>query len=317
MLECYMKKENVIFVLIVILLIIPLISAGFWQNFKKTITGQASTEGTFNMNISVMSGAPIIWNVSIPSGQLTLTDGPSPTFVIINFSVNDSDGAENLVNTSAMINLTRAGEAVRFNSSCAIKDYGGYNANFTCNVTVWWFDDDGAWNVDVNVSDVNSHVSSNTTQTLTIQSLTGFVMGPAYLNFSVLTPGSNNQTPSNHLTLNNTGNQPITSPNIEINASDLRGEDEPGYALYAANFSVSQYTGSGIECNTGNGSATALSNMTYAGGVGLALSDGNYTVNNGITGQEKAYFCLKEVGWELTQQHYSTGNLGAWTVKIA
>jgi hypothetical protein len=270
------------------------------------------------MNVSVMSGSPVIWNVSIPAGSLTLTDGPSPTFFIINFSVNDSDGAVNLVNTSAQINISKSGEKTRFNVSCGIKDYGGYNANFTCNVTMWWFDGNGNWNVNVNISDLNGHTTSNTTQTLTLSTLTGFVMSPAYLNFSVLTPGTSNQTPINHLTLNNTGNVYITG--IQTNASDLRGEDNSAYALYAGNFSVSNYTGGNIECNvtgTTNLSATALYNWTYVNLTAGLLPDGNFTVNDGSTGQEKMYFCLREVGWELTQQYYSTANLGAWTVKIA
>jgi len=310
-----MKKKGVLSVLILLILIIPLISAGFFQNIKKTITGDASTTGTFQMNVSVASGAPTIYNMIIVPSSITLTDGPSPTFIIINFSVNDSDGAVNLQNTSAAINLSKLGETTRFNTSCGIINYGGYHANFSCNITVWWFDGDGQWVVSANISDINSNIVSNTTKNITLNTLTGFVMNSA-LNFSVLTPGTYNQTPLNFLTLNNTGNQPIVSPNIEINASDLRGEGDSSKALYAANFSVSQYTGGKIECNIPE-SATSLTNMTYTGAIGVALPDGNYTINDGSTGQERMYFCLREVGAELSQQYYSTNNLGAWTVKIA
>jgi len=309
-----MKKKEIIVLMFLIILTLPIISAGIFDFLKKEITGKATSQ-SFSMNVSVLSGPPVIYNVSAPS-SITLTEGPSPTFVIINFSVNDSDGASNLINSSASINLTKSGEQTRFNNSCAIKDYGGYSANFTCNVTLWWFDGDGTWNILVNISDANYHVSSNTTKTIQINTLSGFVMHPSYLNFSTLTPGTYNQTPSNFLTLNNTGNQNIASGNIQINASDLRGETNPGHALWAGNFSASQYQGLEIQCNVANGSATSLVNRTYTGIPGLTLPKGNYTLNDGSTGQERVYFCLREVGAELSQQYYSTQNLGAWTIRI-
>ena len=46
------------------------------------------------------------------------------------------------------------------------------------------------------------------------------------------------------------------------------------------------------------------------------LSKGNYLVNDGNTGQEIYYFCIKIVGSDLTSQQYSTANEGVWTIKI-
>jgi hypothetical protein len=307
-----MKRESGIVILILLILIVPLVSAGFFQNLKTTITGKATTANV-QMNLSIMSGSPVIWNMILPSAT-TLIDGPSPTFIVINFSVNDSDGSSNLINTSASINISKAGDSARFNSSCAMINSGGYQANYTCNVTVWWFDGDGQWVVSANISDSNAHVVSNTTKNITINTLTGFVMAPPALNFSTLTPGTYNQTPTNFLTLNNTGNQNIAG--IQVNASDLRGENNGVYAIPAANFSVSIYTGGYIECNI-TASATVLSNMTYVNLTTSLLPRGNFSVNDGNTGQERDYFCLRHVGGELTQQAYSTKAFGNWVVKIA
>ena len=165
-------------------------------------------------------------------------------------------------------------------------------------------------------SKIITNTAINSTKNLTVNTLTGFVMSPSALSFSTLTPGTYNQTPSNHLTLNNTGNQNITSGNVEVNATDLRGETNSAQALWAGNFSASPYTGGYIECNI-TASATQLVNMTYTGVTNVVLPKGNYSINDGNTGQEKMYFCLREVGPELAQQYYSTASLGAWTVKIA
>jgi hypothetical protein len=307
-----MKRESGIVILILLILIVPMVSAGFFQDLKNKITGEATTANV-QMNLTVSSGNPVIYNMILPSAT-TLIDGPSPTFIVINFSANDSDGASNLLNTSASINISKAGDSARFNSSCAMINSGGFTANYTCNVTVWWFDGDGQWVVSANISDSNAHVVSNTTKNITINTLTGFVMAPPALNFSTLTPGTYNITPTNFLTYNNTGNQNIAG--IQINATDLRGETTPGQAIPAANFSVSIYTGGYIECNI-TASAIALVNMTLTNLTTSLLPRGNFTVNDGNTGQERNYFCLRHVGGELTQQYYSTQGFGSWTVKIA
>ena len=310
-----MKKRSIIAIILALFLIVPLISAGFFSDSWNKITGKASTTQNMIMNITVSNSAPTIYNVSGLSA-ITLTDGPSPTFAIINFSVNDSDGASNLDNSTAKINITRAGEAFRYNSTCAVKNFGpGNYSNYTCNITFWWFDGAGPWVVTASIYDLNGNLATNSTHNVTLNSLTGFVMAPSSLNFTSLVAGSTNQTPMNHLTLNNTGNVGITSGNVQINATDLVGETTPNRFLYAGNFSGSIYTGGNIECNI-TASATQMVNKTFTGVVSSTLAAGNYTVNNGVTGQENLYFCLRQVGVELTQQQYSTAKWGPWVVQI-
>lgn len=310
-----MKKSGVIVIVLALLLIVPFISAGFFSDSWNKITGKASSTQNMDLNISVSNNAPKIYNITGLS-SVTLTDGPSPTFVIINFSVNDSDGASNLENSSAKINLTRGGEALRYNSSCAVKDFGPGNfANYTCNITLWWFDSAGPWTVYANISDLNGNLAVNGTHNITVNSLTGFVMSPSSLSFTTLVAGSTNQTPTSPLTLNNTGNVDISSGNIQVNATDLVGESSPDKFLFAANFSASTLTGGNIECNI-TASATQMANETFTGVGSSVLSAGNYSVNDGATGQEKIYFCLRQVGLELSQQQYSTYKWGPWIVQV-
>jgi hypothetical protein len=309
-----MKKRNlsILSVLVLIVFFISFVSAGFFDFLKGKVTGHDVTD-TVTLNVSVTSGTPVIWDVRVQS-PLTLTLGPNPTYFHVNFSVNDTDGADNLNNVTAAVNISSGVETPRFNTSCAVVNYGGNDANYSCLVTAWWFDDDADWVIGANITDLNSNTGSNTTDTITIGTLTGFEMYPSALAFSTLTPGTYNQTPNNYVSMNNTGNDPFGSGNVQINASDLRGEQSPGYALWAGNFSASPQTGGLIECNI-TASATQLVNFTYTGITNVILNDGNYTINDG-TGQEDMYLCLREVGAELAEQYYSTENLGAWTVQV-
>lgn len=309
-----MKKRNIALTIIIISLITiaPLISAGFFSETWGKITGKASSQ-SFTVNVTVTNSPPRIYSITGLSA-ITLNEGPSPTYVTVNFSVNDSDGAGNLNNASAKINLTRGGEALRYDSLCDVKDFQGNFSNYTCNITLWWFDGAGPWTVHANITDLNGNLAVNGTTSVTVNTLTGFVMSPATLNFTNLVAGSYNNTPINHLTLNNTGNADISAGNVQVNATDLVGETTPNRFLYAGNFSVSTYTGNSIECNI-TASATQMVNKTFTGVVLSALDAGNYTINDG-TGQEKLYTCLREVGSELTQQQYSTYKWGPWIVQV-
>lgn len=313
------KREKINGVLIVILisfvLIVPFVSAGFFENAWNKITGKASDNQNVLLNISVTSGPPVVYAIYNVSSGITLTDAPSPTFVIINFSVTDPDGAINLNNASAAINITKASEELRYNSSCAVKDYSGNYANYTCNVTLWWWDATGNdWKISANISDLGYNIGVNDSKFVTVNTLKGFVMTPSALTFASLPAGSTNRTPTNYLLLNNTGNVDIATSGVQINATDLVGETNASKFLWAGNFSASIYTGENIECNI-TGSATQMVNESYTAVTNTILPAGNYTLNNG-TGQERVYMCLRQVGVELTQQQYSTNTLGSWTVKV-
>ena len=142
-------------------------------------------------------------------------------------------------------------------------------------------------------------------------------MTPSALTFSGITAGAVNQTPSNYLLLNNTGNTNVTNNHVQINATDLVGENDNSKFLFAGNFSASNSTGGKIECNVTNGAvnATSMTNMTYTNVANTSISIGNYTKNDG-TAEDRVYLCLRQAGSELSSQAYSTSKLGSWTVKI-
>ncbi len=114
------------------------------------------------------------------------------------------------------------------------------------------------------------------------------------------------------LVLNNTGNIPISVGNIEVNATDVHGETDPDTALYAGNFSIGTTTSTlKPECSQTNMSRFAFVSINNA-----ELPRGNHSVNDGHTGQEQLYYCLRVVGAETSAQKYSTTQDGLWIIKV-
>jgi hypothetical protein len=320
-----MKRGRYILIFFLIVIIItPLVFAGLLDWFKK-ITGEAATEGPLDINITVGAGnAPNIIQVWNGSSLVTLNDGPSNTNLSFNFSVEDADGASNIKEGSAAINITKSGVG-RLNNTCVEYESSGNFANYTCNVTMWWWDADGVWAINATISDNNDNNAANDTTNITINLVTGFVTGPGNLTWTTLDPDTTNQTPSgasdNWVTLNNTGNQDVATHHVQINATDLKGETTPTQALWAANFSVGPTTGSAKpECDLGGSTATNMTNGTSGDAFkeiyNAVLPAGNYTINTNSTGQENLYICIQKVGLGLSQQRYSTVTEGAWTIKI-
>ncbi len=307
--------KGVVFVFvsaIVILSVASFASAGLFDWFGK-ITGRV-TSGPVGVNITVADiVAPNVTAVTPATATVTLNEGPNSTSFVINFSAVDSS---NLNDSSAVMNVTRNGEATRSNITCIKTSSGSVTAaNYSCTIIFYWFDGAGIWNITAAVRDSSGNLGQNITSTVTVNALTGFVFAPANLTWAILLPGDINKTSNNDpILMNNTGNQNITVGNIQLNTTDLKGQVDNTKSLYAGNFTVGLDTGGTppVEC-----SGTTMASSVYTAVGGANLTRGNFTINNGVTGQESLYFCLKLVGSELSSQTYSTNAMGAWTLKIA
>jgi len=320
----------VFYIVVLSVFLISLISApayaGFsewFEDFRARITGEATRITEINITVGAGGGsAPqivLIFNGS-EIGE-TLNEGAGDSNFTVNISVEDADGAGNLVDTSVSLNFSKSGEDVRYNSTCEQYQSAGNNRNYTCIVQMWWWDGDGTWAISANISDNNGNTGINNTETFAVDATIGFVQSPGNLSFSTITAGSNNNTASEAVVLNNTGNVDIAQSDISINATSLVGEVSAGEALYVGNFSVGNTTGGNAECDyAGNNFATRM-NVTTSGGSFNNITTGvlnasNFTINNNREGQEQLYFCNLFAGSELSQQSYSTSTNGAWTVQI-
>ena len=249
-----------------------------------------------------------------------LSAGPLNTSIIINFSAYDADGANNLNNLSARINFTRGGESVRQNASCTPITTASNYINYSCNITMMWFDAAGAWNIAAYINDTSGSAVVNISMNFSVGETVGFQAGS--LTWAALGVGTTNRTSAINLTLNNTGNKAIPVNATEINASNLDGETNSALSIFAANISAS-WDATGLSSCIGTGSnetkATNLSATQTDNWVNITMANltrGNYFTNDGNTGQEIYYFCIKTVGAELTSQSYSTLNEGQWIIRI-
>jgi len=301
--------------LVLTFLTTPFVNAGFFDTIKSKITGRATSQPV-SLNISVSGSSPIIPSVGSVAA-VTLLENTTTTFTI-NFTAYDADGFSNL-KTVAVANVSKSGSTTRYNSTCSqISTFASNYSNYSCTLTMWYFDDYGTWNIGLAVNDTSNAQGFNTTTTFTINQLTAFISGPGSLTFSGISPGAVNSTASNDpLLLNNTGNDPISAGSIEINATNLVGETDNTKALYAANFSVGIVTGSNAECGLNTNQSNFLNRSVYVQTINASLPNGNFSVNDGSTGQEQLYVCLRLAGSELSTQSYSTSNQGAWTIRIS
>ena len=201
--------------IIMLLFFISAVSAGFFDDIKSRLTGKATQSAVLNVTV----GAPriiTVFNNTLTGYSSGPNEGPGYTDVIINFSVDITSGVGNLNDSRAKANISLA--VTRTNSSCVRYQGSGNNANYSCNISLWWFDATGRYNITVEVYDNDSNPAINTSTNFFVGSRTAFVRGPASLTWPGIAPGGTNKTSNNDpLVLNNTGNDVIDAGGITIN----------------------------------------------------------------------------------------------------
>ena len=280
---------SVFLIFLISLIILPFISAGFFNDFWGKITGKATDTVVLNITVGALK-ITHVFNATMTDISGGLSSGPSSTNIIINFTAYHGAGASNIDNSTAVMNFTQAGETTRQNTSCLnITGLGSDYMNFTCSVTMWWWDAAGTWNIDASIIDNSSNYINNASTVFQVGETTGFELSPSPLTWPDVAAGSSNTTSTNDpILLNNTGNKNISANTIQINATNLRGETTSSLALWSGNFSMSWETSGdsapNVECAGSQMNVTAgnYANITLAN-----LTRGNYTTNNGYEGQEQ------------------------------
>lgn len=296
----------IIFLSLLILLLVPLVSAGFWSDFRARITGEL-TSGQASVNITIGNNPPTIDFVeAIP--DLTPSESSTNT-TTFNFTATDTDGGGTINLSSGAGYFQRTGETTRSNLSCVNGGVSGNDVNFTCTVGLLYFDEAGSWTVNVTVRDNNQATGTNSSTSFTYTTLTSMVIAPTALGWPEIglttTDTGSNTDP---IQVNNTGND--VNLNINVTALDLQGNVTLTEFIFAENFTVENAS----EGCTG----TVMVNNTAINVTSAILQRGNNTLNhnNATSGQEQTFFCLKGVPQDISAQEYSSIALGAWTVII-
>ena len=300
------KRGKYIFIFsVMLLLIIPLISAGFFDNVYSKITGKA-TQGTTALNVTIGNSAPTITYVQIITATNPTDD--TSTSITFNFTVTDTDGAGNIDTSSGRAEFTRAGEPTRSDTSCSNYAGVGNDMNFSCTIDMWYFDENGAWDINASANDINDIYAENTSESFTYNLLPGMKMSPTALGWGTVgLTDTDTSSDDNPIQVNNTRNDKV---DLHITGLDLQGEYTKTEYIYAVNFTVDSIT-------TGC-SGTALVNNSGTNITSASLFKGNHSLNlnDETSGQEELFFCLKGVPQDISSQSYSSTAFGSWTIEI-
>ena len=174
---------------------------------------------------------------------------------------------------------------------------------------MWYFDENGAWTINVTIQDDSAEYAENSSTTFTYNSLPGMKMSPTSLTWQEVLIGQTNRGSQNDpIVVNNTGN---TEPlNINVTSYNLRGEIVTTDFILAGNFSIE---------NASQGcTGTQMVNATSINITSAILYRGNHSLNydNATSGQELIFFCITEVPSGISQQSYSSAGYGAWIIDL-
>ncbi|MBU2612128.1 MAG: hypothetical protein KKB62_00215, partial [Nanoarchaeota archaeon] len=251
------------------------------------------------------AAAPTIPYVEVITAKNPTED--SITTITFNFTVTDGDGSSNINTSSGKAYFQRGGETTRSDVSCVNQTPVGNSINFSCSIDMWYYDGAGAWTINVSAQDNEGEYVENSSTTFTYNLLTAMKMSPTSMGWPELSLASTDVGSSNNpIIINNTGN--AVSLGVNTTAYDLQGEQTTSEYIYANNFTI------GISSEGCSG--TAMSNATAIAISSAVLNKGNHSLNDGSTGQEQIYFCIKGVPPTISSQSYSSSVFGPWGIGI-
>ncbi|MFC1685902.1 hypothetical protein ACFLZZ_02660 [Nanoarchaeota archaeon] len=298
-----MKKS--VLIVIGILLMLPLVSAGFFDWL--TITGMQTAEEVFNVTLG--NAPPTISNVTVVTGDIILHEEEGIANVTVTFEVFDNDGYGDIDLSTVQMNFSLAGDPLKTNTSCQFENaIGTKTSNFSCSYGFNYYDKASVnWLIGIIAGDNNSVYAQNNTVTVEFPLTPAVKLFPSSITWAGLTAGTFNHTADNQPTiLNNTGNVNLSAGGILVNATDLVGESDGGYSIPANNFTSHTATGALVECTDG----TALVPSAFKNVTGAVMDRGELGTYAGA--QEELYYCLTEVASTLIKQSYSS----TWTLLI-
>lgn len=288
---------SLLFSALILIIMTSTVSAGLFDFLNPS--GRASS-GTQNVSITVAGVTPV--TVSVP----TISANPvefSSTSIVFTANVTDPNGVNDIDDSSVTPQISN-GVTTRLGTCTWSQDYNSTSANYSCSVTMRYYDESGSsWILKVQARDFGNGSTVNGTSVFTYNQLKSMVISPSTLFWPTVIPGSTNQQSNNDpTTINNTGNYNGT---VSVTALNLQGETISSELIAASDFRAGPSSGS--EC-----SATQLQNATQISIGGSNSNPGNLSLGGGV-GQSNIYYCIPTVP-SVSSQVYSTTGGGSWTV---
>ena len=224
-----MKSTFVVLTTLVFLMaVLPMVYAG-------ECVGQSCDA---DINLTIGNTAPTI-NYVEPVSAITLNGGTTKVVTVV-FNATDENGYADLNFATAVVNLSKGGEATRTSSSCGAIQNATKESTLSCVVTMQFYDSAGAdWVVTAYVKDKTGVGVANDTTTATVNSLDYVTSDTTQVGWASATLGANDVEADNTITLTNGGNNDYATMN-------MKGQNAQGVAysdvINANKFSVSDLT---------------------------------------------------------------------------
>ena len=322
------------FIMFLIIFIVPIVYAGFFDIFKGSIEDITGRDAV-TASISVGNNAPNISDVELAGLSFAPLEG-DVRVIQVSFLANDAEGAGNLDNLSAKVNvsyqsLAGAGLLSSENTTCTSTNIDSDTINYTCEVRMQYFWDHATtvaqgWTVDAEINDTNNNFainSSNNNATdadpgtnWTYTELVAANLSGTSLAWATVAPGDTNASSTTNLTLENTGNS--LSLNILDTLIDLGLSGGGATFIPAGNFTVFNITNSDfVECDFLNQTAAATPNVAPLVGINNTIV--RHSTNTMRRGGGAGSFglvnvCLSSAPADLTAGTYNTNSGGSWTI---
>ena len=281
-------------------------SIGLW-NYSKVYAND-----TFN-NKNVLDFSDLTINVTtIPNSPPTIPYVEQPLSaipnelgirnVVFNVRVSDSNGVADIDNLSVKANFTKSGEPSRFGSCSWINDVDANTANYSCSITMQYYDASLEWNIGINATDLIGSLAVNNSALFTYGELKAIILyQPSSLSWSTLLTGQTNIPANNDPTIvNNTGN--VDGNIIFMTGHNLTGELNPTEKIPSYLFRAGGVSGS--ECSL----SVPLNDSLIQWISNVNLPRGPGAVAN-------IYYCLSSVPF-VSSQNYSAKGSNAWIIQI-
>jgi hypothetical protein len=275
----FMKSEKRVLLVLIVFIVIVISVIGVSASWWSTITGNAAKNTKVNVTVKASSNPPgvvYVNNISIINqatlANKDLNNGPASTSFLFNFwgyydggamfmpGVSAGDDVSTYVDGNFSLGV-KVRDIMKCNYRGVVANYDGLGLghdakNYTCNVTMWYYDDPtpNNWIMRVQVQTLPSGNSLwspvNGTQTFRLNKLSYWDTDITSVNWTTNQITSNTPSPvlaDNNISILNYGNVPIAyssgSPpynRLTLNATALTGETTPAQTFGASNFTAKQ-----------------------------------------------------------------------------
>lgn len=317
-----MKKGKLIFSLVLLILVVSLVSAGF-GDWIKGITGQPVGPQSQGASVNVAGQfLPQITEPTVVSGatyQPIENDDPAPLTITISVEVTDNDGVANIIDSTVFATLTddTTATVIKTDNPCTLVngdvEGDGLTKGYECYFDMNYYDPADYYDLYIEAQDQEANTatmtldaSGNNDGYLTYELLSAMTISPGSISWFSVSPNTLDQVADDDpVVVTNTGN--YDGP-LQVEGYDLSDIDANEF-IPASSFTVDIDTGGAAECDV----AVSGTVLTHDSPESVVGSDSNPGPGPSPGGEEELFYCLDVPG--VSSQTYSTAQAGeSWYV---